>query len=173
MSENALVLVAPNEASLDEEVQRLLHRFGRTALMNEVARALRPRARDKLLTSDFEALGEIIQDEARRWLDGKKKTAHPKIAAIIANSLTGQSYEANYRRIMKRLASEDRNFRQIIAAFMISQSEYPYARFIATCEACANRFDTHTIGVVALEKANAVISRLQLHGIIVTDDMTM
>ena len=90
----------------------------------------------------FKRLYPILQDEARRWLEGKKKTAHPKIADRVASERIGQSYDSDHRRIMMRLASDERKMRQGIYAIVLSEQEYPFGVHIHACKSlrCSPEF---------------------------------
>ena len=140
---NALLNTAPQAPEpLESEVKRLIRVHGPEAVLKTIKTLTKPNKRDALRRSDFKRLYPILQDEARRWLEGKKKTAHPKIADRVASERIGQSYDSDHRRIMMRLASDERKMRQGIYAIVLSEQEYPFGVHIRACKSlrCSPEF---------------------------------
>lgn len=117
--------------SLKHTIQLAIVLYGREAVRKEVEEQTKPKNRDKLLEEDYRNLGPFIDQEARNWLDGKRRTSNGEITQRLSVSIQGQSEEAIRRRLFRRLSvrNPERIFRQWLAAYMISEIEYPASVF--------------------------------------------
>lgn len=115
---------------LASEISRLISRYGAKAVREEAKRlgkgqAGRPHERDYWLLKD------LIEVDARDWLDGRNPLAlrsNKSIASAIARQGGGQSPDATRRRIMRKLSSYRRAW-MIVKAMWISELDRPFATY--------------------------------------------
>jgi len=158
--QNPLLAPLMPPPSLDAEIKRLIGLHGKEAFQDAAARVAKTRVRDKQLNADFRALRPYIEEEARLFLDGNTRTAHPKIAASVADGNPGHSREADIRRILRRLASPEWKFRVMLMAYHLGETEYSIAAFIKVCRAAQNVPEMAKLAKLSLENMRSDANRL-------------
>jgi len=140
MARNALLNVGPEAQpkydlvgpTVDDDVRRLLNRYGRDAVATAMKRAMKGK-RGRKATADWPEIDKILKMDARRLLEGGDPFAERtnySIAKAYAEQCPGHSHAATHRRILKKLAQKRVLF-TYLNAFIIGDTEYPHSSFIS------------------------------------------
>jgi hypothetical protein len=122
--------------SVDDDVRRLIRRYGPSAVRETVKQQTKckPGMKPK---NDWLDLDETLKRDAQCWLAGgdpfAERTNH-SIAKEMAKSQPGQSYGATFDRIRKKLA-RDRPYYAIVHAAWLSEDQYPYTTHLKALRA--------------------------------------
>ncbi|MPT49245.1 MAG: hypothetical protein E2598_12650 [Sphingobium sp.] len=117
-------LVGP---TVDDDVRRAIDRYGAEAV-KEAVKLQTKRKVGRKPEADWPELHRVLQEDARKWLDGEdpfSERSNYSIAKDYAAQNPGQSCPATHRRILQKL-SERRVCLTIIHAWLISETDYPY-----------------------------------------------
>lgn len=114
--------------SVDDDIRRLIRRHGaenvREAIKRQTAGRRGPNPR-----RDWPEVRDVLREDARSWLDGRNPFAtrsNRSIAREFVAKNRGQSEDATYRRLMRKL-SEHRRYYTLIEAASLSEDHYPHA----------------------------------------------
>lgn len=113
--------------SVDDDIRRLIRRYGAENVRESVKRQTAGK-RGRIPSGDWSELGDVLREDARRWLDGRAAVAarsNRSIAQEFAGRHREQSEEATYRRIMGKL-SKRRRYYTLVEAVWLSQDQFPH-----------------------------------------------
>jgi hypothetical protein len=118
-----------NESNLEDEVRRLINRYGAKSTKEALKRLSNRKPRAKL-KGDWRLLDGYLKADARRWLEGAdpfKERSDYSIAKWFAETHPDKNveFESTFRRIKRRL-SKDRRYYTLVEAFWLSAGGYPY-----------------------------------------------
>ncbi len=113
--------------SVDDDIRRLIRRYGAENVREAIKRQTAGK-RGRIPNADWSELGDVLREDARRWLDGGTAVAtrsNRSIAQEFAAKHREQSAEATYRRIMGKL-SKRRRYYTLVEAVWLSQDQFPH-----------------------------------------------
>ncbi len=156
-----LDLVGP---SAGDDIRRAISRYGPEAVkiaVKEATKAKRGRKREP----DWPELREIIESDARDWLDGKdplQERSNYAIAKLFAERNPGHSVVSTHKRIERKLSKRPygRQWLTLVAAKIASLENYPFAAHIRALEALASLPDAQSRETwgLALAQARATVA---------------
>lgn len=146
MTSNALLQLSQNAQAkfdlvgptVDDDVRRMISRYGRDAVAGAMKRAIKVK-RGRKAEADWPEIDKVLKVDARRLLEGGDPFAERtnySIAKAYAERHPGHSHAATHRRILKKLADKRVLF-TLINAYMIGEDEYPYAAYLSVLKMLA------------------------------------
>lgn len=128
-------LVGP---TVDDDVRRIISRYGREAVVDAIKRATKAK-RGRKAEADWPEIDKILKMDARSLLEGGNPFAERtnySIAKAYSEKNPGHSHAATHRRILKKLA-EKRVLFTLINAYMIGKEEYSYLAYLSVLKRLA------------------------------------
>lgn len=122
--------------AVDDDVRRLISRYGLTAVREAVKHQTKSK-RGVKAKPDWRDLEPLLKQDAASWLEGGnpfKERGNRTIAKEIAAHRPGQSSDATFDRIRKKLIKDRRYYTLVHAAWM-SEDNYPYAAHLEALQA--------------------------------------
>lgn len=167
-------LVGP---TVDDDIRRAINRYGAQAVKDAVKRLTSVKAkRGRKPIKDWPELASVWKADAKIWLEGGDpfaKRANYSIAQDYAAQNPGQSSEATFRRIMRKLA-KSRVATTLMYAFPIGETEYPYKAHLKTLRTLAELRGQHEdLWVKLLEDAERYIDEYTQKFGPIPENMTM
>lgn len=128
-------LVGP---TVDDDVRRAISRYGAEAVKAAIKRQTTPKTgRPKV--NDWRELRDIIEDDAKLWLEGGdpfSARSNYAIAKVIADENPGHSHPATMKRIQRKLGASPygRKWFTLVSAWMKSEKAFPVSAYLRTVE---------------------------------------
>lgn len=147
-------LVGP---SVDDDVRRLLSRYGEDELKEAIMRQTK-KASGRKPDNDKLALQTVIDDEATCWLAGEdpfKGRSNYEIAKDYSIKIKGNSPESTYRRLLRKL-KKNRCTWMLERAFSLSREGYPHQLHISALEELSELSANPIWGVFLLHAKTSV-----------------
>jgi len=154
-----LELVGP---TVDDDIRRAITRYGKAAVKEAIKRQTASK-RGRRPEKDWPELRELIEADARDWLQGGDPFAtrsNYSIAKDFADRNPGHSYPATMQRIERKLA-KSRVSITLVTAMNLSREDYPHAAYIRALEALS-RTEAHQIWTDLLENAKSELTDYEL-----------
>jgi hypothetical protein len=157
-------LVGP---TVDDDVRRVIARYGAEAVKHAVREVTRPK-RGRRAERDWPELQEIIEADARDWLDGGDPLAtrsNYSIAKSYAERNPGHSSISTHKRIERKLAKRPFDRRWFMLHSAEDQSRHgPYLLHLRALEALAELTEESggsAWNATALTTANSIIAEYE------------
>lgn len=148
-------LVGP---TVDDDIRRAITRYGAEAVKDAVKRQTKPK-RGRKPERDWPELRDVIQADAREWLEGGDPLAtrsNYSIAKDFADKNPGQSHPATMKRIERKLVRQ-RAWMTLANAEILSRDGYPYTAHIRALEALSE-LDTHHVWAWLRDRAKSTVA---------------
>lgn len=148
--------------TVNDEVRRLIWRFGADAVKRAIKEETKTKRGPKK-KPDWKELREVVEADARDWLEGrdpfKLRTNHA-IAKMFAESRPGHSAISTFDRIKRklRIGPYNRRWYILVTAEGMSRDTYPHAAYLRTLEALSKLPDANDVWGSMLEMARASIA---------------
>lgn len=147
--------------TVDDDVQRLIWRYGADAVKNSIA--LKTKAKmGRPPDNDWPLLVEVLQTDAREWLSGGdpcSSRSNYSIARDFAKKHPGHSPSGTHQRIEDKL-KKSRFRNMLLHALVLSRNEYPYAAHLNTLKELNDQYP-HKAWLSSLDLANNVLTKYQ------------
>lgn len=117
-------------------MRRLIGRYSAGEVKEAIKRQT-ARSRGPIPIADWPELTDILQQDARRWLEGGAPIAarsNRSIALDFAKKRPGHSFASTRDRLMKKLR-ERRRYYTLVEAEWLSQNKYPYTENLRAIKA--------------------------------------
>lgn len=160
--------------SVDDDVRRLLNRYGADALSEALKRQTKKKPGRKL-DNDQLALRPVLDKDASVWLAGDDPFAARtdySIAKEYSEKTRGSFPPSTHRKLMRKL-SENRRTWTLERAYHLSKRGHPYQKHLRALEALIDTSDNWIWGIL-LESAKTKIAEYEAKvGRAPTADMDM
>lgn len=148
-------LVGP---TVDDDIRRAITRYGKDAVKEAVKRQTTSK-RGRKPEKDWPELRELIEADARDWLEGGDPFAtrsNYSMAKDFADRNPGHSYPATMQRIERKLA-KSRAWMTFVTAMNFSREGYPHAAHVRALEALSGA-NSHPVWADLLDRARSELA---------------